>query len=170
MTDTIIGGVIAGAVGIIIAFWVEHRRDKAQRLAIVDALIIETSENLVICKDLEERRLWWTALFNLEAYDAYKHQPIPLPEQVRSRLVSTALVMRNCNTIYQALQQAAAYGQDFPTQTMPPPKELIEQLEFVNKELRKWKAEHARSLGFRIARRLRHFLWIIRKNSRIDYT
>jgi hypothetical protein len=164
MSDALIGGAIAaviGAVGYaIIDLWLEQRREKAQKLAIVDALVIETSENLVICKDFEERELWWTASFILEAYDACKGQLflLQLPEDVRVTLVSTALAMKECNTVTQMSQQAVAFGQDFGRGRVATPKELIEQLESVNKGLRKWRVEHTRSLVFRIRRSLRNFV------------
>jgi hypothetical protein len=174
MTDAIIGGAIAAVIGaiggVITGLLLERRREKTQRLTIVNALVIETSENLVICKDFEERELWWTVSFKLEAYDSYKGQLFFLPEDVRVRLVNTALAMQESNTITQVLQQAAAFGQNFPTKPMSTPKELIEQLEFINKELRKWRAKQSRSLVFRIRRRLRNFTSKIRNNSKLNHS
>src|SRR4030042_1752736 len=71
MNDAIIGGAIAAVIGLVGGFvtgiiasvWQERRREKAQRLAIVDALIVETAENLITCKDFETLDLWWTRSF-----------------------------------------------------------------------------------------------------------
>ena len=174
MTDAIIGGAIAAVIGAvcyaIVGLLLERRREKAQKLAIVDALIIETSENLVICKDFEERELWWTTSFKLEVYKTYKGQLFFLPEDVRVKLVSIALVMEDCNTISQGAQQAVAFGQNFRAELLSTPKELIEELESVNKGLRKWRVKHTRSLVLRVRRRLRNFISKIRKNSKLSHS
>ena len=174
MTNAIIGGAIAaviGAVGYaIVGLWQERRREKNQKLAIVDALIIETSENLVICNDFEEHELWWTTSFKLEVYDAYKGHLFFLPEDVRVRLVNTALTMKDWNTTTQVLQQEAVFGQNFSVEPMSTPKELIEQLEYANKELRKWRVEHTRSIKLRILSQTAKFISINRNNSKLTHS
>jgi hypothetical protein len=146
MTDAIIGGAIAavlGAVGgAITGLLLERRREKAQRLTIVDALITETNENLKSCKTIGEGQLWWAITFKLKAYDAYKGQLFFLPKDVRVKLADAVFVLEQKNTICQIMQQAASFGQNFETKPMPTAHELIEHLEFVDKELRKWRKEH----------------------------
>ena len=174
MSDAIIGGAIAaviGAVGYaIVGLWLERRREKAQQLAIVEALIIDTAENLRSCKGLQKLELWWATSFKLEAYDAYKGQLFFLPEDVRVELAKAVSAMEDCNIINQIMRQAAAFGQNFDTKPMPTPKELIKHLEFVNKELREWRAEHTRTLALGIRRRLRNFISKILKNSGLRHT
>lgn len=154
MTDAIIGGAIAaviGAVGYaIVGLWLERRHEKARQLTIVDALIVETAENLRICKNFEGDGLWWTASFKLEAYYAYKGQIFFLHEAVRVELADAVFDIENLNAISQVMRQAVAFGQDFDTEPVTSPKELIERLESVNKELRKWRGKHTRSLFKRV--------------------
>lgn len=173
MSDAIIGGAIAAAVGAacyaIVGLWLEHRREESQQLTIVSALIVETAENLITWRGFEKRKLWWTSLFKLEAYDAYKSELFFLHEDVRLNLADAVFRMRDMNTYGQILQQAAAFGQDFNVESMPTPL-TVKPLESVNKELRKWRAEHTRTLALRIRRRLRNFISKILKNSGLRHT
>lgn len=147
MSDAIIGGAIAAAVGAvcyaIVGLWLEHRREESQQLKIVSALIVETVENLITWRGSEKRELWWTSLFKLEAYDAYKSELFFLHEDVRLNLADAVFRMRDSNTIGQIIQQAAAFGHDLNVGSMPTPL-TVKQLEFVNKELQKWRAKHTR--------------------------
>jgi len=169
MNDAIIGGAIAAVLGAtggaITAILLERRREKKQQLRIVNALIVDVKQNLRICKELKENALWWTSIFNLEAYDAYKGQLSFLREDVRVKLAGAVFDMKNRNTTSQIMQQAAAVGHNFDMKPIPTPKNLIGQLELVNAELRKWRHEHTLSLWFRIRRRLRNLVSKIRKNS-----
>jgi hypothetical protein len=136
--------VLGAAGGAITALLLELRREKAQRLTIVDALIIETGENLVICKSDTIREMWFTAPHRLEAYHAYKGQLLFLPEDVRFGLIAAALNMDSYNIGMQTYVSKAAIGVLANEKPIPPPQALIEQLEFVNKELRKWREKHTR--------------------------
>lgn len=160
MSDAIIGGAIAAVVGAVgyavIGLLQERRREKAQRLAIVDALVIETAENLIICNDFAERELCWTRSFKVEAYNAYKGQLFFLSKDVFLGLASAVFRMEEWNTVSQIMREAASFGQSIDTDSMPTPKGLMKDLEFVNGELHKWKAEHSRSLAFRVRRGLRN--------------
>ena len=173
MSDAIIGGAIAAVIGAvcyaIVGLWLEHHRKESQRLIIVSALIVETAENLIICKGFEKRELWWTSSFKLEAYDAYKSELFFLHEDVRLNLADAVFRMRDSNTTGQIIQQAAAFGHDLTVEPMPTTL-TVEQLESVNKELRKWRVEHTRSLALRIRRRLRKFISKIRQNSGLRHT
>jgi len=148
MTDAIIGGAIAAVIGAvcyaITGLWLERRRENARRLAIVDALIIETEENLKICTHPVAREMWWMAPYKLEAYHAYKGQIFFLPEDVRSRLADAVFVLEGANIGIQVHLSRAAFGQPVNEEPIPPAKELIEMLEFVNEELRKCRKEHTR--------------------------
>jgi len=148
MIGTIIGGAIAaliGAVGYaIIGLWLEHRREKAKQLAIVNALIVETAENLMVCKSPRIREMWWLSPFRLEAYHAYKGQLSFLPKKVCTQLVAAAIVMGGENVVIQMHQSREVRIEALDRTPKPIPDYLIKQLEFVNKELRKWRAEHTR--------------------------
>jgi len=148
MNDAIIGGAIAavmGAVGYaIVGLFLERRREKAQKLTIVDALIIETAENLTICTSPKIREMWWLAPFKLEAYQTYKGQIFFLSEKVRLQLVAAVLVMEGCNVIIQTRLSREGFGQPVDEKPTPIPEYLIKQLEFVNEELRKWRGKHTR--------------------------
>lgn len=148
MTDAIIGGAIAaviGAVGYaIVGLWLEYRREKAQRLTIVEALLTETVENLTICTHPMAREMWWFAPYKLEAYHAHKSKLFFLPEDVRIRLADAVFIMDGCNIGIQVHQLRVAYGQSIEEKPVPPYAPLIEHLEFVDKELRKWRKEHSR--------------------------
>ncbi|OGN97146.1 MAG: hypothetical protein A2Z77_06265 [Chloroflexi bacterium RBG_13_51_36] len=177
MNDAIIGGAIAAVIGLVGGFvtgiiasvWQERRREKAQRLAIVDALIVETAENLITCKDFETLDLWWTRSFKLEAYEAYKSNLLFLDEDVRLTLADAVFRMRHSNTIGQIIQQATASGHAFNIEAMPT-KLTFEQLESVNKGLRRWRVVHSRTVAFRIRRRLRNLVSKIRSNSKLNHS
>lgn len=148
MIDALIGGAIAaviGAVGYaIIGLRLERRREKAQQLAIVNALIVETAENLMVCTSPRIREMWWLSPFKLEAYHAYKGQMFFLPRKVRTQLIAAVLVMEGENVIIQTHQSREGFGQPVDKKPKPIPEYLIKQLKFVNKELRKWSGEHNR--------------------------
>lgn len=174
MNDAIIGGAIAAVMGAVFYFvaglWQERRREKAQKLAIIDALVLETLENLTLCKTFEQRKMWWTTSFKLEAYDAYKHQPFPLPEELYAKLVATALNMKDLNASFAALQQVMLVERHLPKDTSAPStKELTEVLQYIGKELRKWRKEHTHSLGFRIPRTLQNLVSKIHNNSKLNH-
>ena len=169
MSDAIIGGAIAAVIGgvcyAIVGLWLEHRREKARQLAIVDALIIETAENLTICTTPITRKMWWWAPFKLEAYHTYKGQFFFLPQKVFIKLVETSFSMEGANIGMQIHVSRVDYKQLVKEQPLTPAPELIKDLKFVNKELQKWRAEHTLSLVFRVRRRLRNFISQNRKNS-----
>lgn len=152
MNDALIGGAIAAVIGAagyaIVGIWLEHRREKAQRLAIVDALIAETLENLLFCKAPEIAPeiagLQCATLYKLETYRAHKGQLLFLPEDVITRLIAAAFIMEDCNTAIQTFLSQVVYGRATEPLLVPRPRELIEHLEFVDKELRKWRNEHTR--------------------------
>jgi hypothetical protein len=150
MIDALIGGAIAAVIGAagyaVIGLWLEHRREKAQKLAIVDALTAETFENLLMCKAPEIAGLQCATLYKIETYRAHKGQLLFLPEDVITRLIAAAFIMEDCNTAIQTFLSQVAYGQATDSLPVPRPRELIEHLEFVHKELRKWREEHTRRL------------------------
>jgi len=173
MIGTIIGGAIAavtGALGYAIgALLLERCRERARRLRIVDALIVEIVENLIIWKRPEEGLLWWTSSFRLEAYEAYKSEIFFLNDDIRFTLADAVFRMRDSNTTGQMIQRATTFGHDLTVDPMPA-KLTVEQLESVLKGLKEWKVEHSRSLSLRIRRRLRRFISKIRKNSGLRHT
>lgn len=148
MTDVIIGGAIAaviGAVGYaIVGLWLEHRREKAQRLTIVEALLTETVENLTICGSPKMRKMWWLSPFKLEAYHAYKGQILFLPRAILTQLIAAALVMEGENVVIQIHQSREVYIEALDRTPKPIPEYLTKQLEFVKDELIKWREEHTR--------------------------
>lgn len=159
MTDTIIGGAIAAVLGAagyaIIGIWQEHRREKARRLAIVDALIADIVENLSKCMSPATRQMWWLAPYKLEAYHAHKGQLQFLREDVRVRLVRLAIILEGANIAIHVHLSRIGFGQKVNEEPVQVPEELIADLESANKELRRWRAEHSRSLPSRIYRRVR---------------
>ena len=137
----VIGGATAGLL-------LECRREKTKKLAIVDALIIETAENLTLYKTPAARECWWLSEYRLDAYLAYKSQIFFLPEDVRMKLVRPTFFMEGCNKSIQMYRAQATSGPPIGKEPIPPPPQLFEQLESVNEELRKWRAEHTGFLGF----------------------
>lgn len=164
MNDALIGGAIAAVIGAagyaIVGLLLERRREKARQLAIVDALIIETAENLTICTTPVARKIWWWAPFKLEAYHAYKGQFFFLPQKVVIKLVEAVFAMEGANIGMQIHVSKVDYKQLVREKPLPPAPELIKQLKFVNKELQKWRAEHTRCRLFNLVsivyRRLRN--------------
>lgn len=146
MSDAVIGGAIAaviGAVGYaIVGLCLEHRREKAQKLAIVDALIIETVENLAICQASDIREFWWRAPHKLEAYQSYKGQLRFLPKEVLVELIAATINMNGRNIDIQTYLSRVAFGQPADAKPILPSQDLIEQLKFVHEELKKWKEKH----------------------------
>jgi hypothetical protein len=164
MNDAIIGGAIAAVLGAaggaITGLCLEHHREKTRQLAIVDALIIETADNMTLCKTRPARECWWLSEYRLEAYRAYKSQIFFLPEDMRMKLVHPTFFMEGCNISIQMRRSQATFGPPVGEEPIPPPPQLYEQLESINKELRKWRWEHR---GF--VARLNDFISKIRINS-----
>jgi hypothetical protein len=148
MTDAMIGGAIAaviGAVGYaIVGLWLEHRREKAQRLTIVEALLTETVENLTICGSPKMRKMWWLSPFKLEAYHAYKGQILFLPRAILTQLIAAALVMEGENVVIQIHQSREVHIEALDRTPKPIPEYLTKQLEFVKDELIKWRKQKTR--------------------------
>ena len=174
MNEAIIGGAIAAVIGTLayggVALWQERRRERAQQLAIVEALIIETAENLVTLKNTTTSELWWLASFVLDAYHTYKGQFFFLPEAVSIQLASAVGNMRGLNVIIEDYRLRVGLGRTAGKKGMPPAKELIEQLEFMNNELRKWRWENTLSLRFRIHRKLQNFISKNCQNSKLNHS
>jgi len=179
MTGAIIGGAIAAVIGVvsgaIISLLLEHRREKVQRLAIVDALIIETEENLTICKSSDIREFWWRAPHKLEAYQSYKGQLWFLPEDVLAELIDATLNMKGRNIDIQTYLSRVVFEQPADAKPVLPSQDLIEQLKFVHEDLQKWRDEHSHCRLFNlvsaVCRRLRNFISTkIRKNSKLNHT
>jgi hypothetical protein len=152
MNDTIIGGAVAAVIGalayVVVGLWQERRREKAQRLQIVDALIVETQENLAIYETVVNTEIWWFALYRLEAYNSYKGQLFFLPKQVQTKLIAAAMGMDSFNVLIRGYRSKEAFKRNPDNVTMQPVPELIEELEFVRKQLLNWKEKHTGFLGF----------------------
>lgn len=146
MFDPIIGGGISAVIGALayagVAFWIELKRNKVQRLLIVDELIVETQENLVIAKSPVTRKMWWMVPYKLEAYQAHKGQLFFLPKEVRVRLSAIALLVEGVNTGIRVFQLRAAFGQPVEEKPIDNPQELVGHMEFCSKELIKWRKQH----------------------------
>jgi hypothetical protein len=175
MIDTIIGGAIAaviGAVGYaIIGLWLEQRHEKAQQLEIVNALIVETAENLAIIENPVTPKIWYLRPYKLEAYNAYKGQLFFFPEDVHIKLVNAALSMESFNLIAQKYRSKATLGLvEIEHKTF---EHLAGNLKSINEELRKWKAKRIRRWHEKVlavCRRLRNFISKNRNNSKFDYS
>ena len=178
MDDAIIGGAIAAVLGAlcyaIVALLLEHRREKAKQLAIVDALIIETEENLTICKSSDIREFWWEAQHQLEAYQSYKGQLWFLPKDVLDELIAATINMRGRDIGIQAYLSRVACDQPTDAKPILPSQALIEGLEFVHEDLQKWKEKHIHcrlcNLASTVCCRLRNFPSKIRNNSKLNHT
>ena len=146
MFDPLIGGGISAVIGALayagIAFWIELKRTKVQRLLIVDELIVETQENLVIAKSPVARKMWWMVPYKLEAYKAYKGQLFFLPKDIRVRISAIAFLVEGVNTGISVFQLRAAFGQPVEEKPIDTPKELVGHMEFCNKELIRWRKQH----------------------------
>jgi hypothetical protein len=149
MTNAIIGGAIAAVLGAVggaaTGLLLERRREKARKLAIVEALLTEIAANLTICGSPRVREMWWLPAFRLQAYHAYEGQLLFLPTAALSRLVSAALVMEGENIIIQMRQSREGFGLPVDKESKPIPEYLTKQLEFVKDELIKWRNKH---IGF----------------------
>jgi len=147
MTSAIIGGAIAAVIGAlcyaIAGLCLERRRKKAQQIAIVNALITETEENLTICKSSDIREFWWQAQYQLEAYQSYKGQLWFLPEDVLDELIAATINMRGLNIGIQAYLSRVAYGQSVDAKPILPAQDLIEGLKLIHEDLQEWKQKHA---------------------------
>ena len=146
MNDAIIGGAIAAVLGIaggaITSFCLERRREKVQRLAIVDALTAEIEWNLKICKSPAGRDMWWFESYKMEAYHAHKGQLSFLHEDVRSRLRHAVRTLEGINVGARTHLSQVGFGKPVVEKPIQIPKELIKDLEFVDKELRKCAEKH----------------------------
>jgi hypothetical protein len=169
MNDAIIGGAIAAVIGVvgyaIVGLWLECYHEKNHQRTIVYELINETVENLTICANAERRKKPWLTPYRLDAWHAYKGQLFFLPEDVIARLASSAFAMQVFNTIIQAFQSKASIVQLFDEEPSLSSEYLIEQLEFVDKGLRKWRREH-----IRFVTRLHNFISKIRNNSKLSHS
>jgi hypothetical protein len=147
MSDALIGGAIAAVIGgiayAIVGLLLERRHERAQKLAIVEALIIETAENLAIYENFTKQKGWWLRPYVVDAYRAYKGHLFFLDKRVRGNIIGAALAMEVCNNVvHRALlrKDAESVGKS----PIPRQKELIEQLKSINEELQKWRDEHTR--------------------------
>lgn len=178
MTDAIIGGAIAAIAGALayagVGLCLEHRREKAKQRAIVDALIIETEENLRICKSSDIREFWWKAQYQLEAYQSYKGQLWFLPEDALDELIAATINMRGLNIDIQAYLSRVACGQPVDAKPILPAQDLIRELEFAHEDLQKWKEKHTHcrlcNLVATVCRRFRNFRSKIRNNSKLNHS
>ena len=176
MSDAIIGGAIAAVIGAVsgavAAICLEHRRGKAKQRAIVDALIIETEENLRICKSSDIREFWWKAQYQLEAYQSYKGQLWFLSEETLDELIAATTNMRGLNIGIQASLSRVAYGQPGDAKPILPAQDLIEGLQLIHEDLQQWKQKHAHcrlcNLVSTVYRGLLDFVSKIRKNSKLS--
>jgi hypothetical protein len=174
MNDAIIGGAIAAVIGAvsgaITSLCQERRREKVQRLAIVDALIAEIEWNLKICKSPVGSEMWWFESYKLEAYHAYKGQLFFLHEDVRGRLGHAVRTLEGINIGARTHLSQVGFGKQVVEKPLRIPEGLIKDLESANEELRNWRTEHTRSLAFRIRRRLRNFFSKIHNNSKLNHS
>lgn len=146
MIGALIGGAIAAVIGAagyaIVGLWLELRREKAQRLTMVDALITEIEENLKKCKSPAIRKMWWFAPYKFEAYHAYKSRLFFLSEDVRGRLAHVVVTLEGVNIGIQMHLSRAGSGKQAVSKPLQIPEGLIKDLEFVKEELRKWRGKH----------------------------
>ena len=146
MTDAIIGGAIAAAIGAVcyagVGLWLEHRREKVQRLTIVDTLLAEIVENLTICQSPKIREMWWLAPFKIDAYRAYKGRLFFLPRAPLTKLIASVIILEGCNIMIQTRQSRESFVQPVDDKPEPIAEYLIKDLEFVKDELLKWKRKH----------------------------
>jgi len=178
MNDAIIGGAIAAVLGIvggaITSLCLEHRREKAKRRAIVDALIIETEENLRICKSSDILKFWWKTQYQIEAYQSYKGQLWFLHKETLDELIFVTINMRSLNRDIQARLSRLAGVQLIEETPILPAQDLIEGLQLIHEDLQQWKQKHAHcrlcNLVSTICHRLRNFFSKNRNNSKLNHT
>lgn len=143
--ETIIGGAIAGTIGLAIVFIQKRLNEKREQSLIVSELLIEVKENLKICIDPAIRELWWTVKYKTEAYDKYKGKLSFLSEEIRNNLAEIAYLVEPVNSSVDVHRlMSALQTHYFPSAFQPIPtfKPLERLLRFCKRELEKWQEKH----------------------------
>ena len=145
MLGTIIGGAIAGLIGLGTVLLQNHLSRKREETLMVNDLLVEIEANLKICNDPASAKMWWMVKFKTQAYDSYKGKSIFLPEKVRNTLSDIVHTVEGVNTEIEIQRWRHGSGVAEPHEFRPikHPDYLEQQLTFCRDELQKWQKQHA---------------------------
>lgn len=157
--ETIVGGAIAGSIGLAVFFIQKYLNEKKEQSIIVSELLIEVKGNLKINTDPAIRELWWTVKYKTEAYNKYKGKLSFLSEEIRNHLAEIAYLVEPVNSsvdvhrLSSALKTHGSPSAFLPIPTFPP---LQRALQFCQCELERWQMKHRSKIGVsKMMRKLR---------------
>ena len=145
MVGEIIGGAIAGLIGLGTILLQNHLNKKKEETLIVNDLLAEIEANLKICHDPISAEMWWMIKFKTQAYDSYKGRITFLPEEVRNTLSDIVHKVEGVNTAIEVLLWRSGSGVATPQEyrSIKHPDYLEQWLIFCRDELQKWQKQHA---------------------------
>lgn len=140
----IVGGFIAGVVGISIVFLQNYLRKKKEQALIVNELLVEIEANLKICHDPASSKMWWMVKFKTEVYNSYKGRIEFLSEDIRGKLREIVHTIEGVNTEIEAQRLRHGFGVAEPQEFRPVkhPEYLKQWLIYCRDELQKWQKKH----------------------------
>jgi hypothetical protein len=141
----IIGGAIAGLIGLGTILLQNHLNKKKEETLIVNDLLAETEANLKICRDPASAKMWWMVKFKTQAYDSYKGKITFLPEKVRNTLSDIVHTVEGVNTEIEVQRWRHGSGVAMPQEFRPikHPDYLEQWLILCRDELQKWQKQHS---------------------------
>jgi hypothetical protein len=140
----IIGGAIAGLIGLGTILLQNHLNKKKEETLIVNDLLAEIEANLKICHDPISAEMWWMVKFKTQAYDSYKGKITFLPEKVRNTLSDIVHKVEGVNTAIEVLLWRSGSGVATPQEyrSIKHPDYLEQWLIFCRNELQNWQKQH----------------------------
>jgi len=141
----IIGGAIAGLIGLGTILLQNHLNKKKEETLIVNDLLAETEANLKICRDPASAKMWWMVKFKTQAYDSYKGKITFLPEKVRNTLSDIVHTVEGVNTEIEVQRWRHGSGVAMPQEFRPikHPDYLEQWLILCRDELQNWQKQHS---------------------------
>lgn len=145
MVGEIIGGAIAGLIGLGTILLQNHLNKKKEETLIANDLLAEIEANLKICHDPISAEMWWMVKFKTQAYDSYKGKITFLPEKVRSTLSDIVHKVEGVNTAIEVLLWRSGSGVATPQEyrSIKHPDYLEQWLTFCRDELQNWQKQHS---------------------------
>jgi hypothetical protein len=148
--ETIIGGAIAGIIGLSIVFIQKYLNEKREQSIIVRELLTEVKENIRINTDPAIRTLWWTVKYKTEVYNKHKGKLGFLSEEIRNHLAEIAYLVEPINSsvdvhrLSSALKTHGSPSAFLPIPAFPP---LQTSLQLCQGELERWQIKHGSKIG-----------------------